>query len=138
MDFTGDAKLATFAYELGAQAASQVKLVGWLPGDEFDVVRKESQPWERKAPPPRKKIQPHKPYDTCLCGANDLGQSFRATPFSAAEGELSRVTFHKLFRTDSQAFFTAAWGACFVFSAVAHVAPVPSCELPFAALVSTP
>lgn len=38
MDFTGDAKLATFAYELGAQAASQVKLVGWLPGDEFDVV----------------------------------------------------------------------------------------------------
>ena len=42
MDFTGDAKLATFAYELGAQAASQVKLVGWLPGDEFDVVRKES------------------------------------------------------------------------------------------------
>jgi hypothetical protein len=48
VDFTGDAKLATFAYELGAQAASQVKLVGWLPGDEFDVVRKESQPWERR------------------------------------------------------------------------------------------
>ena len=44
MDFTGDAKLAAFAYELGAQAASQVKLVGWLPGDEFDVVRKESRP----------------------------------------------------------------------------------------------
>ena len=61
MDFTGDAKLATFAYELGAQAASQVKLVGWLPGDEFDVVRKESQPWERKASALRKKIQPHEP-----------------------------------------------------------------------------
>jgi hypothetical protein len=61
VDFTGDAKLATFAYELGAQAASQVKLVGWLPGDEFDVVRKESQPWERKASALRKKIQPHEP-----------------------------------------------------------------------------
>jgi len=61
MDFTGDAKLATFGYELGALAASQVKLVGWLPGDEFDVVRKESQPWERRPPPPRKKIQSHKP-----------------------------------------------------------------------------
>jgi len=61
MDFRGDAKLATFGYELGAQAASQVKLVGWLPGDEFDVVRKESQPWERKAPPPRKKFQSRKP-----------------------------------------------------------------------------
>jgi hypothetical protein len=60
MDFAGDAKLAMFAYELGAQAASQVKLVGWLPGDEFDVVRKESQPWERKAPS-RRKIQRHKP-----------------------------------------------------------------------------
>jgi Zn-dependent M28 family amino/carboxypeptidase len=60
MDFTGDAKLATFGYELGAQAASQVKLVGWLPGDEFDVVRKESQPFERKAAPPRKKTPPHK------------------------------------------------------------------------------
>jgi hypothetical protein len=42
MDFTGDAKLPMFGYALGAQAASQVKLVGWLPGDEFDIVRKES------------------------------------------------------------------------------------------------
>ena len=61
MDFTGDAKLATFGYELGAQAASQVKLVGWLPGDEFDVVRKESQPSERRTSPPRKKYQSRKP-----------------------------------------------------------------------------
>src|SRR5215472_13922034 len=66
MHFTGDAKLATFAYELGAQAASQVKLVGWLPGDEFDVVRK---------------------------GKPALGAKGTST---AAEGELSRVTFHKL------------------------------------------
>ena len=33
--------------------------------------------------------------------------------------------------------FTAASGACFVFSAV-RVAPVPSCDLPLAALVSSP
>ena len=33
--------------------------------------------------------------------------------------------------------FTAASGACFVFSAVPRVAPVPSCEPPLAALVST-
>src|SRR5215469_13971357 len=39
---------------------------------------------------------------------------------------------------DCQAFFSAAWGACFAFSAVPRVAPVPSCELPLAALVSTP
>jgi hypothetical protein len=58
MDFTGDAKLATFGYELGALAASQVKLVGWLPGDEFDTVRKESE--ERKAPPQHKKTKPHR------------------------------------------------------------------------------
>ena len=36
MDLTGDTKLATFGCERGAQAAPQVKLVGWLPGDEFD------------------------------------------------------------------------------------------------------
>src|SRR5215469_8806716 len=88
--------------------ASQVKLVGWLPGDEFDGLRKESQPWERKAPPPQ-------PRGNCLVSLST-----------------------KLFMTDSQAFFTAEWGACFVFSAVLRVAPVPSCELPFAALVSTP
>lgn len=54
MDFTGVAKLAAFGYELGAQAASQIDLVGWLPGDEFDAVRRQSEGWQR-APAPRKK-----------------------------------------------------------------------------------
>jgi len=31
MDFTGDAKMAMFGYELGVQAASQPKLIGWQP-----------------------------------------------------------------------------------------------------------
>jgi Zn-dependent M28 family amino/carboxypeptidase len=59
MDFTGVAKLAAFSYELGARAASQVKLVGWVPGDEFDRVRKESQPFQRNAPGTRKKTKAH-------------------------------------------------------------------------------
>jgi len=43
MDFTGDAKMAMFGYELGVQAASQPKLIGWQPGDEFDAIR-EAEP----------------------------------------------------------------------------------------------
>ena len=49
MEFTGDAELAVFGYELGAQAASQIDLVGWLPGEEFDLVRRESRASERKS-----------------------------------------------------------------------------------------
>jgi Zn-dependent M28 family amino/carboxypeptidase len=58
MDFTGNAKLAMFGYELGVQAASQPKLIGWLLGDEFAAVRKLSQ----LSPPPvqRGKPKPHK------------------------------------------------------------------------------
>lgn len=59
MDFTGPAKLAAFGYELGAQAAWQVKLVGWVPGDEFEAVREESQPWKPNASAPRKKTKTH-------------------------------------------------------------------------------
>jgi Zn-dependent M28 family amino/carboxypeptidase len=44
MDFTGDAKMAMLGYELGVQAASQPKLIGWQTGDEFDAIRKRSQP----------------------------------------------------------------------------------------------
>jgi hypothetical protein len=44
MDFSGDAKMAMFGYELGVQAASQPKLIGWQPGDVFDAIRKRSQP----------------------------------------------------------------------------------------------
>src|SRR6202008_2732885 len=44
MDFTGDAKMAMFGYELGVQAASQPKLVGWQLDDEFYAIRKLSQP----------------------------------------------------------------------------------------------
>jgi Zn-dependent M28 family amino/carboxypeptidase len=52
MDFTGDAKMAMFGYELGVQAASQPKLIGWQPDDEFDAIRKRSQP---PTPPPAPK-----------------------------------------------------------------------------------
>ena len=55
MDFTGDAKLATFGYELGVEAASQPRLVDWMPGDEFE------RSLDRRPPPPRAKIRPRKP-----------------------------------------------------------------------------
>jgi Zn-dependent M28 family amino/carboxypeptidase len=55
MDFTGDAKLAMFGYELGVQAASLPKLIGWLQGDEFVAARKLSQPSQPPSPiPPRR------------------------------------------------------------------------------------
>ena len=44
MDFTGDAKMAMFGYDLGVQAASLPKLIGWQPGDEFEAIRMRSQP----------------------------------------------------------------------------------------------
>jgi len=34
MDFTGEAKMAMFGYDLGVQAASLPKLIGWQPGDD--------------------------------------------------------------------------------------------------------
>jgi Zn-dependent M28 family amino/carboxypeptidase len=58
MDFTGDAKMAMFGYELGVQAASQPKLIGWQPGDEFEAIRKRSQPPTR---PPAQIRKPRKP-----------------------------------------------------------------------------
>jgi Zn-dependent M28 family amino/carboxypeptidase len=63
MDFTGTAKLAMFGYELGVQAASDSKLVGWLPGDEFEAERKRSQAILQKPPhpPQRRKVKPVKP-----------------------------------------------------------------------------
>lgn len=62
MDFTGDAKLATFGYELGVQAVSQPKLIGWLPGDEFEAARQRSQA-ERSIlrKPPRRNVKPPRP-----------------------------------------------------------------------------
>jgi Zn-dependent M28 family amino/carboxypeptidase len=59
MDFTGDAKLATFGYELGVQAASQLNLISWLPGDEFAAERQRSQAMKQK-PPQRRKVKPRK------------------------------------------------------------------------------
>ena len=61
MDFTGDAKMAMFGYELGLQAASQPKLISWHAGDEFDEIRKRSlltRPLapKSKAPPKRRKF----------------------------------------------------------------------------------
>lgn len=43
MDFTGDAKMAKFGFALGWQVASQPDLAGWVPGDEFEKARKNSQ-----------------------------------------------------------------------------------------------
>jgi len=50
MDFTGDAKMAMFGYEVGVEAASRLSLIGWLPGDEFEAERKRSQPPDLKSP----------------------------------------------------------------------------------------
>jgi Zn-dependent M28 family amino/carboxypeptidase len=43
MDFTGDAAIARFGFALGWSAASQLKLVGWQKGDEFEKARLQSQ-----------------------------------------------------------------------------------------------
>jgi Zn-dependent M28 family amino/carboxypeptidase len=43
MDFTGDAVVARFAFLLGYSAAAVRQLVGWLPGDEFEAARRQSQ-----------------------------------------------------------------------------------------------
>ena len=42
MDFAGDALIARFGFVLGSKAAWMPKLAGWLPGDEFEAVRKQS------------------------------------------------------------------------------------------------
>lgn len=57
MDFTGDAKLAMFGYALAMQAASQARLVDWMPGDEFERLRS----LDRRPPPPRAKNRLRKP-----------------------------------------------------------------------------
>lgn len=62
MDFRGDAKLAMLGYELGVQAASDSKLVGWMQGDEFEAERKRSQALLQKPPhPPQRKFKRRKP-----------------------------------------------------------------------------
>jgi len=43
MDFTGDSAMARFGFALGWEAASQAKLIGWQPGDEFAPSRVKSQ-----------------------------------------------------------------------------------------------
>jgi len=43
MDFTGDAVIARFGFVLGFSAAALPQLIGWLPGDEFEAARKQSQ-----------------------------------------------------------------------------------------------
>jgi Zn-dependent M28 family amino/carboxypeptidase len=61
MDFTGDARLAMFGYELGVEAASQLHLVGWLQGDEFEVERRLSQALIQKPPHPPRKVTRRRP-----------------------------------------------------------------------------
>jgi Zn-dependent M28 family amino/carboxypeptidase len=60
MDFTGDAKMAMFGYEIGVQAASQPKLVGWQLDDEFYAIRKLSQPPTRPTAQIKKPRKPRK------------------------------------------------------------------------------
>jgi Zn-dependent M28 family amino/carboxypeptidase len=43
MDFSGNAKLARFGFALGWKAANLPGLMGWVPGDEFEAARKQSQ-----------------------------------------------------------------------------------------------
>jgi len=57
MDFTGDAKLAMFSYELGMQAASELRLIRWLLGDEFEAERERSL--FRNVLPHRPRPKPH-------------------------------------------------------------------------------
>lgn len=42
-DFTGLAELSRFGIEVGWKAANQDELVQWLPGDEFEAARKQSE-----------------------------------------------------------------------------------------------
>jgi Zn-dependent M28 family amino/carboxypeptidase len=44
MDFTGNAKMARFGFELGWLVAAQPELAGWQPGDEFEKARKNPPP----------------------------------------------------------------------------------------------
>jgi TonB family protein len=41
-DFKGLAEMAAFGYELGLKAATQTEPISWLPGDEFEKVRKQT------------------------------------------------------------------------------------------------
>jgi hypothetical protein len=43
MDFTGDAVIARFGFVLGTKAAWLPTLAAWVPGDEFEPARKQSQ-----------------------------------------------------------------------------------------------
>lgn len=43
MDFTGDALIAKFGFMLGLRAAVFPGQTGWVPGDEFEAARKQSQ-----------------------------------------------------------------------------------------------
>jgi hypothetical protein len=43
MDFTGDAVIAQFGFILGLRAAELPGQTGWVPGDEFETARKQSQ-----------------------------------------------------------------------------------------------
>jgi hypothetical protein len=134
MEFTGDAELAMFGYELGTQAASQIDLVGWLQGEEFDLVPRESRAPERKAPPHGNQAQ-----QAVAAGHLPLErQRSETVPSPNALVRSSGVTVSRHFSASYSGpipnlpAFTAAWGACFVFSAVPLVAVprvghAPSC-----------
>jgi Zn-dependent M28 family amino/carboxypeptidase len=52
MDFTGDAAMARFGFDLGWEAATQPKLVGWQKGDEFKAARQKNTGKKKKASGP--------------------------------------------------------------------------------------
>ena len=43
MDFTGNARIARFGFDLGWLVMAQPEKVEWLPGDEFEAARKRSE-----------------------------------------------------------------------------------------------
>ncbi len=47
MDFTSNAVLAKFGFALGWQVSAAGEPVNWLPGDEFDAVRRQGEPAHR-------------------------------------------------------------------------------------------
>ena len=44
MDFTSDAMMAKFGFALGWQALTGAGTVQWLPGDEFEAIRRRGAP----------------------------------------------------------------------------------------------
>jgi len=115
MDLTGDTKLATFGCERGAQAAPQVKLVGWLPGDEFDeCASKASLGSERHLHRVRRSSRTSR--TTPAFAAPTIWDNPSAQLLSPQpRGNCLVSPFHKLFRTDPKPFSARRGGPVLFF-----------------------